>query len=384
MKFATKCQLCQRNGHTAKDCWSRYQTNKGPSGPCQICNSPTHVATQCRCVKFTPQRMSDNPGLVRTYAAAELKDKSRQSTGLRYNGHSPSKYDHRTYGGPKAPNHSLHQHEIIVLNEKTRCGWLGRKFALLAIVSLAKIQLKSAKTMLFESSNFLYDINVDSFTGCHSRLCIYIYMFISELNKLVPTKIDTGSDISIFPGHLSEGQDDIEPLCESFDATAANGTTICLDKNVTFTLQCKNFSIQHKFYLSDDINKCLLGLDFLLDNNAVLDTKGRVLIIDDKVIPLLAEPHFSGVNVYCADKIARAPLSETSVTCTKLPLKWCQYWGFQFFPAVRKTAFEIRSSSVQDDGAVILNVFNNPIDTTHVHKGRRLVHAHPLTDCDIQ
>ena len=106
MKFAIKCQLCQRNGHTAKDCWSRYQSNKGPSGPCQICNSPTHVATQCRCVKFTPQRMSDNPGFVRTYAAAELKDKSRQPTGLRYNGHSPSKYNHKTYGGPKAPNHS--------------------------------------------------------------------------------------------------------------------------------------------------------------------------------------------------------------------------------------------------------------------------------------
>ena len=155
-----------------------------------------------------------------------------------------------------------------------------------------------------------------------------------------------------------------------------------LDKSATLTLQCKNFSTQHKFYLSDDINKCLLGLDFLLDNNAVLDTKSRVLIIDDKVIPLLAEPHFSGVNVYCADEIALAPLSETSVTCTKLPLKWCQYWGFQFFPAVRKTAFEIRSSSVQDDGTVILNVFNNTSDTMHVRKGRRLVHARPLTDCD--
>ena len=45
----------------------------------------------------------------------------------------------------------------------------------------------------FESSNFLHDINVDSFTGCHSRL--YIYMFIPQLNKLVPMKIDTGSDI---------------------------------------------------------------------------------------------------------------------------------------------------------------------------------------------
>ena len=81
----------------------------------------------------------------------------------------------------------------------------------------------------FESSDFLYDINVDSFTGCHSRL--YIYMFIPQLNKLVPMKIDTGSDISIFPGNLFEGQDDIEPLCGSFDATAANGTTIRLDKS---------------------------------------------------------------------------------------------------------------------------------------------------------
>ena len=46
-------------------------------------------------------------------------------------------------------------------------------------------------------------------------------------------KIDTGSDISIFPGNLFEGQDDIELLCESFDATAANGTTIRLDKRLT-------------------------------------------------------------------------------------------------------------------------------------------------------
>ena len=29
----------------------------------------------------------------------------------------------------------------------------------------------------FESSDFLYDINVDSFTGCHSRLYIYIYVY---------------------------------------------------------------------------------------------------------------------------------------------------------------------------------------------------------------
>ena len=49
----------------------------------------------------------------------------------------------------------------------------------------------------FESSDFLYDINVDSFTGCHSRL--YIYMFIPQLNKLVPMKIDTGSDIFYLP-----------------------------------------------------------------------------------------------------------------------------------------------------------------------------------------
>ena len=56
-------------------------------------------------------------------------------------------------------------------------------------------------------------------------------------------KIDTGSDISIFPGNLFEGQDDIELLCESFDATAANGTTIRLDKSVTLTLQCKNFPL---------------------------------------------------------------------------------------------------------------------------------------------
>ena len=104
--------------------------------------------------------------------------------------------------------------------------------------------------------------------------------------------------------------------------------------------------------------------------------------MDDKVIPLLAEPHFSSVNVYCVDEIGLASLSETSVTCTKLPLKWCQYWGFQFFPAVRKAAFEICSSSVQDDNTVILNVFNNTSDTTHVHKGHRLVHAHLLTDCD--
>ena len=167
---------------------------------------------------------------------------------------------------------------------------------------------------------------------------IYIYMFIPQLNKLVPMKIGTGSDISIFPGHLSEGQDDIEPLCEYFDATAANGTTIRLDKSATLTstLQCKNFSIQHKFYLSDDINKCLLGLDILLDNNAVLDTKDRVLIMDDKVIPLLAEPHFSSVNVYCAEEIFLALQTETSISGTKFPLKWCQVWGIQFIPTVRK------------------------------------------------
>ena len=144
---------------------------------------------------------------------------------------------------------------------------------------------------------------------------------------------------SIFPGNLFEGQDDIEPLCESFDATAANGTTIRLDKSATLTLQCKNFSTQHKFYLSDDINKCLLGLDFLLDNNAVLDTKSRVLIMDDKVIPLLAEPHFSGVNVYCADEIALAPLSETSVTCTKLPLKMVSILGLPVFSCGKKNCF---------------------------------------------
>ena len=128
-----------------------------------------------------------------------------------------------------------------------------------------------------------------------------------------------------------------------------------------------------------------LGLNFLLKNNAAIDAKIRVLIMNDKVVPLLAEPHFSGVNVYCADEIVLAPLSETSVTYTKLPSKWCQFWGVQIFPAVRKTVFEIRSyalpvSKMMND-TVTLNVFNNSSDT-NARKGRRLVHVHPLTDCD--
>ena len=104
--------------------------------------------------------------------------------------------------------------------------------------------------------------------------------------------------------------------------------------------------------------------------------------MDDKVIPLLAEPHFSSVNVYCAEEISLAPQTETSISGTKLPLKWCQIWGIQFIPTVRKTALEIFSSSVENDGTVALKVFNSSPDTLLVRRGCRLAHARPLTECD--
>ena len=139
---------------------------------------------------------------------------------------------------------------------------------------------------------------------------------------------------------LIEGHD-ITLCSKTIDTTAANGTMICLNQSATLALQCKNFCTQQKFYLSDDINKCLLGMDFLFDNYAVIDAKNRVLQKNDKVIPLIAEPHLCGENFYCAEEISLAPQTETSISGTKLPIKWCQFWGIQFIPTVRKTALEI-------------------------------------------
>ena len=75
-------------------------------------------------------------------------------------------------------------------------------------------------------------------------------------------------------------------------------------------------------------------------------------------------------------------LTETLISGTKLPLKWCQIWGIQFIPTVRETALEILSSSVENDGTVTLKVFNSSLDMLLVHKGCRLAHARPLTECD--
>ncbi len=123
-------------------------------------------------------------------------------------------------------------------------------------------------------------------------------------------------------------------------------------------------------------------MDFLLDHNAVIDAKNRVLFLNDEVIPLITDPHISGENVYCADEIAVAPLAETSVTCTRLPSDWCRFWGIQFIPAARKTDLEIRSSSVKHDGTVTLNIFNHSPGMLRVRKGCKLSHAHPLSDGD--
>ncbi len=146
-----------------------------------------------------------------------------------------------------------------------------------------------SQTNVNKCPSFLYNIDVDALSCSSIRL--YIFFFLPQFNKIVPMKIDTGSDISICPTRLVADRD-TELQDETMEAIVANGSAICLDKSMTLALQCKNFSTQHKFYLSDDIHKCLLGLDFLLDHKAVIDAKNRVLFLNGEVIPLIADPSY--------------------------------------------------------------------------------------------
>ena len=54
--------------------------------------------------------------------------------------------------------------------------------------------------------------------------------------------------------------------------------------------------------------------------------------------------------------------------------------GHPVYSYRKKTALEVLSSSVENDGTV--KVFNSSPDTLLMRKGCRLAHARPLTDCD--
>ena len=68
----------------------------------------------------------------------------------------------------------LHQYKIIVLNEKTRCGWIEDSHIVNSNSKFSENMTQVSQNNAFESSNFLYDINVDYLTGCHSRLHIQV------------------------------------------------------------------------------------------------------------------------------------------------------------------------------------------------------------------
>ena len=91
-------------------------------------------------------------------------------------------------------------------------------------------------------------------------------------------KIDTGPNILICPTCLVANCD-IALQEETIEATIANGSAICLDKSAILTLMGKNFLSQQKFYLSDDLTRCLIGMDFLRAHNAIIDANNITLTV---------------------------------------------------------------------------------------------------------
>ena len=96
-------------------------------------------------------------------------------------------------------------------------------------------------------------------------------------------KSDTGFDILIICSRIVQGLN-LTTFKESIRAVAANVSQIKLSESISLNIICGKFSTKLKSYLSDKINRRLLGMNILGTRNAVIDVASQSMKIANGMV----------------------------------------------------------------------------------------------------
>ncbi|GBO23546.1 hypothetical protein AVEN_216606-1 [Araneus ventricosus] len=123
---------------------------------------------------------------------------------------------------------------------------------------------------------------------CGGRNGLYSEGFICGIPCLM--LVDTGADITLVKTDLAQ------KLKEKFIYTAPNislktatGEKAKIHGKLDATIECGSRKFQHRIYVADITDPCILGLDFLQKFNFTVDLEKNEIRTGGEEIPLLSE-----------------------------------------------------------------------------------------------
>ena len=115
---------------------------------------------------------------------------------------------------------------------------------------------------------------------------MFAHLYISELQKTIPFKVDTGADISVIPEHFLNST--TQKFSVNVEAAVANGSNMSFTSAINTTVVAGSRNFNHTFYIANKYtHRAILGLDFLHKYKAVVNLPDRNMTIEgNHIIPL--------------------------------------------------------------------------------------------------
>ena len=96
----------------------------------------------------------------------------------------------------------------------------------------------------------------------HSGEKIFVHFVVAQLQKSIPWKIDTGSEISFFSSVRIPAHIQLDSETASLMAATANGSEMYFSQKAQLSLRHGEFEATHTFYICDIECRSIIGMDF--------------------------------------------------------------------------------------------------------------------------